>query len=109
MTCVIAVLIAFLTLTPSSEASTGTFLGADKLYHFVAFAALMLPCGLLPRRKCLPVFVAALLFGGGIELIQPLVGRTASVIDFLADGAGAASGLIFARTMVKKTELGSIP
>lgn len=102
MTCVIAMLIAFLTLTPASQASTGTFFGADKLYHFVAFAALMLPCGVLPRRMCLIILLAALVFGGAIELVQPVVGRTASMVDFLADCAGAASGLIFARAAVKK-------
>ena len=103
-TCVIAALIAYLTLTPIPHAPVNTLIGLDKLYHFMAFAALMLPSGVLPWRQRLATLIAAILFGGGIEIAQPFVERTASIGDFFADCSGAVSGLLFARVMMKNLD-----
>ena len=100
-TCAIAALIAYLTLTPHPHTSVDRFFAIDKLYHFVAFAALMLPSGALSVRKWAAALLAASLYGGGIELVQPFFGRSASVLDFVADCAGAVCGLVVARAVVE--------
>ena len=71
-TAILAAAIAYLTLTPQN---LNMSLGSDKLYHFIAFTALVFPCALLFARTLNWVLPAALLFGGAIELIQPYVGR----------------------------------
>jgi VanZ family protein len=90
-TLAVAVLTLALTLTPGNyqvQAPVGT----DKLYHFVAFFALVLPVAVTePRRWLLAVCLAAA-FGGAIEVIQPHVGRQAEWGDFFANAAGAMAG-----------------
>ena len=85
----LAVAIAYLTLTPLQ---VDLDLGSDKLYHFIAFAALVLPCALLYARTLIWVLPAAILFGGAIELIQPYVGRGRELADFGADAVGVVIG-----------------
>lgn len=89
-TVALAVLVALATLTPLPRAvSVG---GGDKLHHVIAFAALALPVSLL-RPKVLPVAMLLLAaYGGAIELIQPLVGRSCELADWLADLAGILLG-----------------
>lgn len=87
---VLAVLLAA-TLSPPMNLE-GNLPGNDKLHHFLGFAALTFPlCARNPRAAFWLVPVAVVL-GGAIELIQPLVGRTAEWGDFVADGAGALAG-----------------
>ena len=44
-------------------------------------------------RRLIWLIPAALLFGAAIEIVQPFVGRSAEVGDFVADVVGAACGL----------------
>jgi VanZ family protein len=75
---------------------------ADKLVHFVAYAILawllstawQASVGRLNARHLKFVWLAVVLYGAVDEITQPLVGRTASVIDWLSDAAGAALGLV---------------
>ena len=87
-TLVLAGLIGVLTLTPIQNPLPGT----DKSHHLVAFAALALPLSFSRPRLAPWVVVAAALYGGAIELIQPLVGRSGEVFDFMADAMGALIG-----------------
>ncbi len=73
----------------------------DKLAHGVAFALLTLPLSwALPARWAVVVAVAVI-FGAGIELIQPAFGRAREVLDLVADTlgafAGVGAGLLLAR------------
>jgi VanZ family protein len=105
-TAVLAVTIAFLTLSPPTLDLRGSL--PDKLYHFTAFAALAFPCALLYARILVWVLPAALLFGGVIELIQPYIGRSGEGADFLADVLGvifgAALGLTLRAVRAKKKQ-----
>jgi VanZ family protein len=97
-TALLAAVIAYLTLTPPRpEASDGLL--SDKAYHVMAFAALILPGALLYLRSLIWLIPTALAFGAAIELVQPLVGRSAEVADFVADGVGVACGLILGLIM----------
>ena len=90
--------IAVLTLTPIPT-QNHYFTSIDKLYHFVAFAALIFPLILTDSRRwwwAVPVSIA---FGGLIELIQPSVGRQAEWLDFGADITGVLSGAVMAEIL----------
>jgi VanZ family protein len=95
-TGILATVIAYLTLT-SKNLDLG--LNTDKLYHFIAFAALVFPCALLFARTLNWLLPAALLFGRAIELIQPYVGRGGELADFVADVLGVFIGAALGLTL----------
>ena len=100
-TALIAAVIAYLTLTPPRPEASGGLL-SDKAYHVIAFAALILPGTLLYIRSLTWLIPAALVFGAAIELVQPYVGRSAEMADFVADAVGVACGLILGTIMRRR-------
>jgi VanZ family protein len=84
-------IIALATLTPPGRMPQGPA-GLDKVFHALAFGALVLPAALLRPDRLLVVLLFAIAYGGLIELIQPLVGRSAEWADLLADALGALAG-----------------
>lgn len=70
--------------------------GSDKVVHLIAFAALAFPLARTGRFGLMPVFIGASAFGGIIEVIQPSFGRSADMLDWLADIAGVALGIVLA-------------
>ena len=70
--------------------------GIDKIVHLIAFAALAFPLARTGRFGLIPVFVGASVFGGMIEVIQPSVGRSANMQDWIADIAGVGFGIVLA-------------
>ncbi len=89
-------LVSLIFLTWASLQPPGTALGDpnpyDKLLHLAAYGAVAGPLGLAwPRRVWL--FLGTLvLWGAGIELVQPLVGREGHWGDLLANLAGLSLG-----------------
>jgi VanZ family protein len=82
-----------LLLVPMS--GTGPGIIPDKLAHGIVFFGLALPALILPARRWRWVIAGLALYGGAIELIQPLVGREAAFLDWLANLAGLAlAGLV---------------
>lgn len=91
MTLLVAMAVAIGTLTPQ-EHTPPALSGVDKLLHFAAFAALVLPAATLRPdllRWLLPIVV---IYGGMIEIIQPSIGRHAEWGDFVANTVGALAG-----------------
>ncbi len=88
----LAATIAALTLMPQASMPAGPQ-GVDKVYHMVAFAALIFPTALLRPKSCLRFGCLAILYGGIIEAIQPVFGRSADMSDFWADGLGVGIGI----------------
>ena len=86
---VLASLVALLTLTPVPALGP---VGADKIYHVIAFAALAFPLSFLQPKASVWIVGGVISYGAGIELIQPYVGRAAEWGDLLADIAGAMIG-----------------
>lgn len=69
----------------------------DKLLHFLAFYVLFLSAACAAPRLH-PVWIAAALLacGAAIEIMQmvPLIDRSASIMDLLADAAGITAALV---------------
>jgi VanZ family protein len=63
-------------------------------YALLAFAAILsVPRQALSFLRGVSVVVAISLLGFGIELLQPLVGRTTSIVDFAENEIGVAGGI----------------
>jgi VanZ family protein len=81
----------------------------DKVAHFGAFAALAFlfamawrwSAGMLIGVHLRFAWALIAAYGALDELTQPLVGRDASWLDWLADGAGAAAGLAVFRMFLR--------
>lgn len=102
-TALIALLLCIATLSPSVPAVAPPGFGVDKVQHFIGFALLAMPLGYAYPRWTWAVIGGATLFGGAIELIQPLFGRGCEVADLIADGLGAATGALAMRALRRKT------
>ncbi len=70
--------------------------GSDKLHHFAAFAAFVLPLAVLRPQRWVWLVPLAIALGIAIELVQPWFGRERSVGDMVANGLGAACGAVLA-------------
>lgn len=96
--------IVVLSLIPSPELPNVKL--SDKLEHAIAYAGLatLLVAGVNLRRvsarSLVLAFVIANLFGIGLELIQPMTGRTRDVNDMIANFIGSLIGLGFGTMFV---------
>jgi hypothetical protein len=102
-TALITLTIVALTLLPAVTMPEPTWVTqVDKLYHMMAFAALVLPAAVFDRSAVRWMFIGGLILGAAIEVIQPSVGRDADMMDFFADATGLVLGLglgwLFRRT-----------
>ena len=95
LTAVLALAIGATTLIPHAPGPAG-IPGLDKLAHFAAFACLAAPVALRFPHLWRAAALAALAYGGTIEILQPFAGRSATWGDLLADGAGAFAGALVA-------------
>lgn len=93
ITALFALVIAAATLLPVPQPALPVS-SADKIQHLLAFAALTLPLAVARPRALWWLLPAAIAFGGAIEVIQPFVGRTRELGDFVADAAGACLGAV---------------
>jgi VanZ family protein len=81
---------------------------SDKIGHFVAYVILGACALAAAERKGVPelliVTVACSLLGGILELVQPLVGRSRELADFMVDLAGSAlgAGIAAAAALIKR-------
>ncbi len=70
--------------------------GNDKLHHYIAYTALILPAALRRPEKWLWIALFFLAWSGAIELIQPYVNRNGEWLDLAANAIGLTSGLLLA-------------
>lgn len=66
----------------------------DKARHFLAYAAIALPIALARPRYWGALILALLGWSIAIELIQPFVGRSRDVRDFLANATGVGLAVL---------------
>ncbi len=85
--------ITVLSLIPLPEDhGTGDYLESDKVQHLIAYGAAALPAALVRPRHWWLVLAVVALWGGLVELAQPLVGREANWADFAANAGGVGLG-----------------
>jgi VanZ family protein len=88
------ILVVWGELTPHPPKLAGPWLW-DKLDHFTAYfgLALLATLGWGLRRSLIWVFLGLVALGGGLELLQTLMGRDGEWGDFFANDLGALLGL----------------
>ncbi|MGG7645459.1 VanZ family protein [Rhodovulum sp. YNF3179] len=75
----------------------GNHLGlGDKTVHMLVFGLAAFLAALFRPQSIWVIAPLGILYGGGIELIQPAFGRSADWIDFGANGLGIALGMTVA-------------
>lgn len=107
----LAVVIAGFTLTPLPPGPTMPA-GMDKVYHFLAFAVLVFPVIVTDTGRWTWVVPVAIVYGGGIELLQPFVGRSAEWLDFGANVSGVLAGAALSEILhnrIRRSVLGPEP
>lgn len=92
-TVVITILVLWLTLTPR-DLPHSDVIPLDKVAHAVAFALMVLPTAWGYPRALAVTIPMALVLGGAIELLQPMVGRGREMADFVMDVVGIGAGLV---------------
>ncbi|WP_417613818.1 hypothetical protein [Parasphingorhabdus sp.] len=97
---ILLAIILLISLLPEGDAPT--VFADDKLNHILAFFTLSVMARVIwPRAQAQTLFIMLIAFGGGIELLQLLLGfgRDADWMDFgadiLATGLGIAAGAVF--------------
>ena len=92
-TVILGFAILWATLTPQTMPEL-ELVPLDKVAHAAAFGLLILPTAWGYPRALAVTIPAALLLGGAIELLQPLVGRGRELADFLMNVLGIGLGLL---------------
>ncbi|MEO0781423.1 MAG: hypothetical protein AAFZ46_06640 [Pseudomonadota bacterium] len=93
---VVLSLIALAVITGGSlvpHESGGDVGSADKVLHLVAYAVAILPLTQHKTQTRLIFAIGVLIWSGAIELVQPFVGRSASLLDLASNAAGLLLGL----------------
>ncbi len=89
-----AVIATALMLAPSDALPSSQVMSYDKVLHFLAFFAIVLPAITVRPRAWVWVLPLAIALGGAIEIIQPYFGRSRELGDFIADALGAGAAVI---------------
>lgn len=100
-TIAVGVAILWFTLTPQALPENGA-LPLDKLAHLVAFALLILPTAWGYPHALAITLPLALVLGGAIELLQPLVGRGREMADFLMNILGLGLGMVLGMVLRRR-------
>ena len=79
----------------------------DKLTHIISFLILVFPISFLRQDKIIKVIFFSMIFGIGIEIIQPFVNRYGDINDVIANSIGILIGTILAKIFFKKITRGS--
>ncbi len=119
-TIIILIIIGGLSLYPSPP-DIHSRPGMDKVFHFIAYAALgffLYPLfgkrksdtekALLLRTAAGHIFLAVFIgtvYGGALEILQHFTGRTSDLIDLFADTAGSFSGALFSLLFDESSKL----
>lgn len=90
LTLALLACITVLTLLPLTAPSGVK--GSDKVHHILAFAALTLPSAVFYPKALLHVMAVGVVHAAAIEIIQPYVGRSSELADFIADLVGIGLG-----------------
>ncbi len=91
---ILAAVVGVLTLTPVPAPQVPQGFQFDKVYHLIAFAAVVFPVIATGPRRWVWVVPLAMVYGGAIEIIQPYVNRERELMDFVANCLGVMLGTL---------------
>ena len=60
----------------------------DKVFHFFAYSLLAFPVSIAKPKQIYLILIFFVIFGGLIEVVQPLVNRSCDIFDFIANLLG---------------------
>ena len=95
---IIALIILFFSLAPPGDKEPKLFV-SDKLLHFIAYCAMVLPVLIQRHYPHFLVFITASAYGGILEFIQPFWEREADIWDFWTNIAGIIFGILIAKSI----------
>ena len=97
---IVGTALVLLTIVPSSmRPESGV---SHHLEHFASFLLAGILYYLGYAGRVLPWLMVAVLFAGGLELLQILVpGRHARLVDFVVDALGASTGVVIGFLIVR--------
>ncbi|MFT7053699.1 MAG: hypothetical protein ACJAU1_001256 [Psychromonas sp.] len=98
-TLVTLTVITVLSLNPMADLPAVP--GGDKIHHMIAYAFLMFPVALKKPKHWLLIGLLFLCLSGGIELLQPLVGRRSDWFDISANWTGIMFSIVLAQLINK--------
>ena len=75
--------------------------GSDKTHHLVAYAILAYPTSLKRPKGWQNILIFFAIYGGVIELIQPLVNRHGEWVDLIANTTGLMVGCLIANLTIQ--------
>lgn len=97
--------VATLSLLPGNAVSMPAFPHADKLAHFIAYAALGFTGGFSFRTRVLALVIALMAYGALIEYLQSFLPmREMDVLDFIANMGGVFCGAFMATKLLLRAE-----
>ncbi|MFT6139875.1 MAG: hypothetical protein ACJAYB_001233 [Psychromonas sp.] len=99
--CTIFMLTVITLLSFNFSINLPSVLGGDKIHHFIAYALLMFPVALKKPKNWLLIALFFLFLSGGIELLQPLVGRTNDWLDLVANWTGIIFSILLAQLIYR--------
>ena len=110
LAAVVAVAILILSLIPKPPPMPVQALSADKIGHFIAYVILSLLLFLataanLRLKIMVLITLSCSFYGGIIEILQSLAGRTPEVADLVFDVIGSICGTIIAIIVFKHMPL----
>jgi glycopeptide antibiotics resistance protein len=95
--CTVFMLAVITLLSFNLSIDLPSVLGGDKIQHFIAYALLMFPVALKKPKHWPFIALLFLCLSGGIELLQPLVGRSNDWLDLSANWTGIVFSILFAQ------------
>jgi hypothetical protein len=95
--CTIFMLTVITLLSLNSGIDLPSVPGGDKMHHFIAYALLMFPVALKKPKHWPFIALLFLCLSGGVELLQPLVGRQNDWLDLYANWTGIMFSILLAQ------------
>lgn len=98
----IAGFVTYFLLAPVPDTPAGRIPGIDKVVHFTMFFLIALPALCVAPRAWGWIVALVVIYGGMIEIIQPIFGRGRELADLIANSLGALSAVPVGRFMARR-------
>lgn len=98
----LGVIVTFALLAPVPDTPANEFPGLDKAVHFTMFFLTALPALTVAPRAWGWVAILVVVYGGMIEIVQPIFGRGRELADFIANSFGVLCAIPAGRFLARR-------